>query len=71
MTTLQDDAKDAAIIRILEDCDRNIDKALTEIMRRDEWLIRHTVRRGLEAVREADNEAVRQQIVSDVLSGKR
>ena len=85
MTTPQDDAKDAALIRILEDCDGNIDKALTEIMRRDKWLIRHAVRRAFEvlaasryltpgeaigAIREADQEAVRKQIISNVLSGK-
>jgi len=71
MTTLQDESKDAAIIRILEETDRNIDKAIAEIMRRDGWLIRHAVRRGLEAIREADNEATRQGIVDDVLSGRR
>jgi hypothetical protein len=67
MMTLQDDT----IVRILNGCNRDIDKAIAEVMRRDDWLIRHAVRRGVEAIREADNEATRQGIVSDVLSGRR
>src|SRR5262249_48207203 len=51
MTALQDDVKDGTITRILEDCDGDINKAVAEIMRRDKWLIRHAVRRGLEHVR--------------------
>jgi hypothetical protein len=59
--TLVTEAKDNLIVRILEECDRDIDEAMAEIMRRDAWLIRHAVRRGLEAVQEADNEATRQK----------
>jgi len=64
--TLQDET----LLRVLKDRDRDLDKATAEIMCRPDWLIRHAVRRGLEAVREADDEAARQRIVGDVLSGR-